>query len=91
MLALRRNAALEIVREGECLGCFPMEKVYNLFLRLQHRWALHPSSKGAAYPSCSHSQPELVISLPLLWLFLSDTQHMSLGNFLVFCARILWD
>lgn len=33
---------------GECLGCFPMENVYNPFLRLQHRWDLRPSSKGAA-------------------------------------------
>lgn len=48
-LALTRNVALEIVGGGgECLGCFPMENVYNPFLRLQHRWDLRPSSKGAA-------------------------------------------
>lgn len=91
MLALRRNTALEIVREGECLGCFSMEKVYNLFLRLQHRWDLHPSLKGAAYPSCSHSEPAL-ISIPFLSLFLPDTQDMSLlGKVLVLCAHIRWN
>lgn len=88
MLALRRNIALEIVRG--VFGLFFHGKDLQPFPPPPAQMGSSALLKGAAYLSCSHSEPELVISIPL-WLFLPATQDMSLRKVLLLCAHITWN